>query len=423
MRSKHDKLFLRLSSFSNVEPRNVFHSLLLLRVIGKHLLIPSQSPQSYLRICCQGSKEASNGTQKSPLAGPQEDHFPTLNEVHPPQTKNDHGEFDGAISQLFSKLCSSGILAQKTNGKTCPPEALMHDRGAAIPALVVSPRTEQEVVRTLQTFKDMQLYGKISLSVKSGGHGYFNGGTCDGVMLSLSNMTGRCIKGNTLSLEPGCLLGRTIDILADHRKAVPHGDCFGVGAGGHFLTAGWDLILARKFGLGCQSVVGGRIVLWDGEILEVDENHHPDLLYAMRGGAAAGAGVVTKLHLRIFDEPSQATWRFTRISKSELATCVAHGAFSKAFSLPREISMSFRFHFEHDQTAPVCSLDIASLWGVQDALHGLDAHLGPTITSLFANHSKWNEGSLLDVRLIPASDCLKEDPTKLAGITSEALHD
>ncbi|KAJ6436780.1 ATP-dependent DNA helicase tlh1 [Purpureocillium lavendulum] len=108
------------------------------------------------------------------------------------------------------------------------------------------------------------LYRIKATASQHGGHGYFNGGSCTGIMLDLSLMNKASIKENSLILEPGCVLGQTMNILAEHRKAVPHGDCFGVGAGGHFTTAGWDLILSRRYGLGCQSLIGGRIALWDG---------------------------------------------------------------------------------------------------------------------------------------------------------------
>lgn len=102
-------------------------------------------------------------------------------------------------------------------------------------------------------------------------------------------------------LEPGCILGQVITSLRDHKMAVPHGDCFGVAAGGHFLTAGWDIALARRHGLGCQSVIGGRIVLWDGYVLDVDDSNHPEMLFAMRGGAASGAGIVTEIRLKLLE--------------------------------------------------------------------------------------------------------------------------
>lgn len=78
-------------------------------------------------------------------------------------------------------------------------------------------------------------------------------------------------KGTTrLVLEPGCILGQVINIFATNRKILLYGNCFGFGAGGHFLTAGWDIVLNRPYGLEYQSVVGGRIALWDGFIVEIN---------------------------------------------------------------------------------------------------------------------------------------------------------
>lgn len=68
-------------------------------------------------------------------------------------------------------------------------------------------------------------------------------------MINLGIMAERRIVDDVLLLEPGCILRQLIGTL-DHGKAVPHGDCFVVGAGGHFLTAGWDIALARRYGLG-----------------------------------------------------------------------------------------------------------------------------------------------------------------------------
>jgi FAD/FMN-containing dehydrogenase len=112
----------------------------------------------------------------------------------------------------------------------------MHDRGALIPVVIISPR-RWSVAQTLKLLKDFKLYNQLPVSVKSGGHRYFNGASCSGVIVSLASMTGRRAADNTLFLEPGCVLGQTVYSLARHRKAVPYGDCFGVGAGGHFLTA------------------------------------------------------------------------------------------------------------------------------------------------------------------------------------------
>ena len=43
---------------------------------------------------------------------------------------------------ILDKLNQRGIQAQEVSGSSLPPEAVIHDRGAPIPALVISPRSE-----------------------------------------------------------------------------------------------------------------------------------------------------------------------------------------------------------------------------------------------------------------------------------------
>jgi FAD/FMN-containing dehydrogenase len=57
------------------------------------------------------------------------------------------------------------------------------------------------------------------ISIRSGGHGYANQGSCSGVMINLAALSDQRVEND----------------VARHQKAVPHGDCFCVGAGG-----GWD---------------------------------------------------------------------------------------------------------------------------------------------------------------------------------------
>ncbi|KAJ6436715.1 methyl transferase [Purpureocillium lavendulum] len=329
------------------------------------------------------------------------------------------------VQSLLYQLDLRGISVQRTDGRNPPPEALLHDPAAEVPLLVISPRSEWGVEKSLRLLNELGFHGtnQIPISVKSGGHGYFNGASCRGIMLNLSEMNNASIADNTLMVQPGCVLGKTIHLLAQHRKAVPHGDCFGVGAGGHFLTAGWDLILARRYGLGCQSVIGGRIVLWDGSAVEVSEDQHPDLLHAMRGGAAAGVGVVTEIRLRLIKEPPLATWCFTPITREQLETCVHNDVISNALCLPRDISVSFRFHFDANQPGTVCSFNIVSLLPVEDTIECLYHHLGHDIASMVADRSRWSEKTLLSIRMLPASKVLAANPNMLAELTATKLHE
>ncbi|KAL5394634.1 hypothetical protein PMIN03_013053, partial [Paraphaeosphaeria minitans] len=296
---------------------------------------------------------------------------------------------------------------------------MMHDRAAVVPAVIVSPRCEEEVIETVSLLASLNLYSAYPVSVRSGGHGYSNEASCSGIMINMRSMTGQRITDDALVIEPGCILGQLVPALANKAKAVPHGDCFGVGAGGHFLTAGWDIALARRYGLGCQSVMGGRIILWDGSKVDVNENSHADLLHAMRGGAATRVGVVTEIRLRLFDQPPLVSWCFRSLSKAQLMTCVSQQAFARAATLPWDVSISFRFHFE---TELICSFNVVSLLPVPATLGCLKEHLGVEVASLMSELLGWHEGSLLSLRMIPATEELAANPMRLAEVTPEDLH-
>jgi hypothetical protein len=330
---------------------------------------------------------------------------------------------DDKLIEILAGLRIRGVDVFESRGQCFPAEAMMHDRAAVIPRVVVSPRDEQGVAEILQLLASLKLYDRYDVSVRSGGHGYSNEASCSGIMVNLARMTKRRIVAETLFLEPGCILGQLINTLVDNGKAVPHGDCFGVAAGGHFLTAGWDIALARRYGLGCQSVIGGRIVLWDGSIVEVDDKNHPELLYAMRGGAAAGVGIVTEIRLNLIRQPDLVSWNFQSLCRSELETCTVNQAFAAAAKLPRDISVSFRIYFEPTRTEPVCSFNVVSLLSAKDTMDCLSASLGSEVTSLHPPPSMWHEQSLLDLRMIPASEALSANPEWLAEITPVALHE
>lgn len=328
------------------------------------------------------------------------------------------------LTTLLADLSAFDIDICEPKGDELPPHAVLHDRAAILPKIIVSPRTEEEVIQVLQTLYRSKTYDEYPVSIRSGGHGYFNGATCSGIMMNMGSMTKRDIVDDVLHVEPGAILGQLVWTLAQHGKAIPHGDCFGVGAGGHFITAGWDIALARRYGLGCQSLIGGRIVLWDGSVLDVNEETHPDLLHAMRGGAAAGVGVITSLRLQLIPEPPFVTRCFRILcEKEKIDTCVKHNAFANSHNLPDEISLAFRFFFEPDQLDPKCSFNIVSLLPVSETLTHLQTHLGPEVTSLVASHTHWVTDSLLSLRTIPASSAVTSKPSLLASVSPEALHE
>ncbi|WP_430408471.1 FAD-binding oxidoreductase [Kordia sp.] len=324
-------------------------------------------------------------------------------------------------NNLLIELEQNGIKYEETKGDYFPAYAQMHNHDAVIPQLIISPISEWGVSKTFSIFTRLGIYNNTPVSVKSGGHGYFNGASCEGIMINLSLMEHSNIINNTLTVQPGCIVGQIIYLLHKNKKALPHGDCFDVHAGGHFTTAGWDFILSRKYGLGCQSVIGGRIVLWDGTILDVNEASHPELLWALKGGAAAETGVVTELHLNVINEPETASWCLCLMTQEELNICVSNAVFYKSCSLPREISVSYRIHFEPGYDGPVCSFNVFSLFSISKTMEILKKELGNEVTDMLERSNNWKTGSILDVRMVTASDYLTENPEAIAEVTSEKL--
>jgi FAD/FMN-containing dehydrogenase len=71
-----------------------------------------------------------------------------------------------------------------------------------------------------------------------------------------------------------------------------------VGVVGYTLGGGLSF-LARAHGLASDHVVAADVVTAGGRLLRVDADHEPDLFWAVRGGNAAGAVVVTALEFTL----------------------------------------------------------------------------------------------------------------------------
>src|SRR3954451_13457928 len=134
------------------------------------------------------------------------------------------------------------------------------------------------------------------LAVRSGGHGRAGHGTTEGgIVLDLSEM-------NSVEVDPergtawagtGVSAGDYTNATGRFGLATGLGDAGTVGVGGITLSGGIGF-LVRKNGLTIDDVLGVEVISADGELLEVDEQSHPDLFWALRGGGG-NFGVATRL--------------------------------------------------------------------------------------------------------------------------------
>ena len=62
----------------------------------------------------------------------------------------------------------------------------------------------------------------------------------------------------------------------------------------------WISYLVASEGFACDALIGAELVTAAGDVIDVDEEHQPDLLWGLRGGGG-NFGVVTRLRYRLTD--------------------------------------------------------------------------------------------------------------------------
>ena len=133
---------------------------------------------------------------------------------------------------------------------------------------------------------------------RGGGHCFAGRSSTDGIVLDLSGLDGV----RTAEIGAGARLGQVYEALHAHGRTLPAGCGPTVGIAGLTLGGGIGL-LGRKHGLTCDRLVGAQVVLADGSVVDCDDDHEPDLFWALRGAGGGQFGVVTALRFDTIPEP------------------------------------------------------------------------------------------------------------------------
>lgn len=140
----------------------------------------------------------------------------------------------------------------------------------------------------------------IAVSVRGGGHDVARHPASDGsLLLDLSAL-------RTITVDPvarRAVVGAGVTWAEFDRACHRHGlavtgaDVSSVGVIGSTLCGGTGW-LQRRAGFTCDSVRSAQVVLADGELVHASADHHPDLLWALRGGGG-NFGVVVALEFEL----------------------------------------------------------------------------------------------------------------------------
>jgi FAD/FMN-containing dehydrogenase len=214
------------------------------------------------------------------------------------------------------------------------------------PAAVARCASPSDVARVI----DFARRGRLAIAVRSGGHDFAGRSSTDGVLLDVSPMASVAVDPDGVAtVGAGARLGAVYDALLEHGVTIPAGCGPTVGIAG--LTLGGGIgILGRAHGLTSDSLLGARVVLTDGRVVDCDAGHEPDLLWALRGAGHASVGVVTAL--RFATLPAPAVTSFELAWPPEAAVDVAGAWQSWAPAAPRGIAASLHLTAGADPAEP-----------------------------------------------------------------------
>jgi FAD/FMN-containing dehydrogenase len=200
-------------------------------------------------------------------------------------------------------------LADGLDGRVIGPSDADYDGARAVmaggvdrrPGAIVRVASAADVTRVIRFAREVG----AELAVRSGGHsGAAHGTTDGGIVIDVRDLrdTDLDVGGRTVWAGSGLTAGELTAEVTPHGLVVGFGDTGSVGLGG-ITTGGGVGYLVRRDGLTIDSLIGAEIVTADGEILEIDADHHPDLFWAIRGGGG-NFGVITRFRYRLNELPA-----------------------------------------------------------------------------------------------------------------------
>jgi FAD/FMN-containing dehydrogenase len=200
------------------------------------------------------------------------------------------------------------------------------------------------------------------------------------------------VSGGVATVGAGARLGEVYDTLAEHGRTIPAGCGPSVGIAG--LTLGGGLgILGRRHGLTADHLLGARVVLADGRVVDCDDHHDQELFWALRGAGGGNFGVVTSLVFATL--PAPAATSFHLVWPSTHAAAVIQAWQAWAPDGPDELAASVLVTAAADLDRPPQVHLFGAMLGTEadtaELLDELVAMAGADPTSAVRRHASYRE--------------------------------
>jgi FAD/FMN-containing dehydrogenase len=174
------------------------------------------------------------------------------------------------------------------------------------PLAILQPEDTPDVVAAIRWAED----ANVGIGVRGGGHSVAGHSAPEAALLiDLSNWRGAEVDpaGRTAVALAGSRLMDLDAATAAYNLAAASGTFVDTGITGLTLGGGISFITASE-GFACDALVGAELVTAAGQVVEVDEEREPELLWGLRGGGG-NFGVVTRLRYRLADVTQVAAGR------------------------------------------------------------------------------------------------------------------
>ena len=166
------------------------------------------------------------------------------------------------------------------------------------PAVIARCTSAADVAASLAFASDAGL----GVAVRGGSHNIAGNATCDdGLVVDLSRMKSVEVDAGARRARAGggVTWGVFDEATQRHGLATTGGLIPTTGIAGFTLGGGLGHLM-RSYGLACDNLVSAEVVTADGTTLRADQQQHPDLFWALRGGGG-NFGVVTEFEFRVHE--------------------------------------------------------------------------------------------------------------------------
>lgn len=197
----------------------------------------------------------------------------------------------------------------------------------AQPLALIRPQTEYDVCAVVRFCSSRA----IPFAIRSGGHDLHGRSLAgdsstmssdsglDSVVLDMRSISSAAVESDksVARVGGGILSAALLTALESHGVFTPTPWADSVGYVPWALGGGYGMF-ATQYGLGVDQILGARVVLASGQVVDTDDDQ--ELLWALRGAGCGSFGIVTELRVKVYPIPRMIAGDVTmRLAEAETA--------------------------------------------------------------------------------------------------------